>query len=203
MIEGLPLWASLAIYALTGYLLGAIPTGYLVVKKLTGEDIRQHGSGGTGATNVRRVAGGEAARLVLLIDFFKGYLPVALTKFLLWPEQPAAHVLVAITAVIGHSKSVFLGFTGGKSAATGLGSVLGLNSWVGLILALLAFSTVKLTRIVSIGSMLAAVLAPLLFFVFGDPWEYIGFSVASGVYVLYLHRSNIARLIKGTENKLE
>lgn len=184
-----------------GYLAGAIPTGYLVVKRLTGEDIRTHGSGGTGATNVRRVAGGKAALFVLVFDLLKGMIPVLLSRQL-YPELPWLHVLVALMSVIGHSKSVFLGFAGGKSAATGLGGMLGLAFQPALLVAVVAYAVTKLSRYQSVGSITASVAAPILMVAFHCPMPYIIYVAVAAVYVIYLHKANIARLLAGKENPL-
>lgn len=187
--------------ALFGYLVGSFPTGYLIVKQLTGQDIRTIGSGGTGATNVRRVAGPKAALFVLLVDFHKGLVPVMISKMVL-PQLYWLHVLVALMTVIGHSKSIFLKFSGGKSAATGLGGVFGLATLPALLIAIIAFSVTKLSRFVSLGSMTASVCAPLFLYAFHAPVPYIIYSAVAGLYVIYLHRSNISRLLSGTENPL-
>jgi glycerol-3-phosphate acyltransferase PlsY len=186
---------------LAGYLIGAIPTGYLVVKQLTGQDIREIGSGGTGATNVRRVAGGKAALFVLFFDLHKGLVPVVLSK-MLFPQLYWLHVLVAFMAVIGHSKSVFIGFSGGKSAATGLGGMLGLSPFPALLVGLIAYVLTKLSRYQSVGSMIASLAAPILLYLFGSPLPYVIYAAIAAAYVIYMHKANIGRLMTGTENRL-
>lgn len=187
--------------AVIGYLIGSIPTGYIVVKQLTGQDIRKVGSGGTGATNVRRAAGGKAALFVLFFDLHKGLVPVVIAK-MLYPEEHWMHVLIAIMAVIGHSKSIFLKFAGGKSAATGLGTMMGMALLPALIVGLLAFTIVKISRIQSVGSIAASVLAPFILYLFKAPAPYIIYTTIAAAYVIILHKANIARLLKGTENRL-
>lgn len=184
------------------YLIGSIPNGFLVVKQLTGEDIRTHGSGSTGATNVRRVAGDKAAKAVMLLDILKALVPVLVARLWLFPNDAVWHLVFAIAIVIGHSRSIFLGFTGGKSAASSLGAVLGFNPVAGLLTALIAFLVTKVSRYVSLGSLTAAAVTPILFFLLGSPQEYVMFTVVTGLYVAFLHKANIQRLIKGTENKL-
>jgi glycerol-3-phosphate acyltransferase PlsY len=194
---------------LIAYLIGAIPTGYLVVKRLTGQDIREHGSGGTGATNVRRLAGNQAALFVMFVDFHKGLIPTILAK-LFFPELFWLHTLAAFAAIIGHSKSIFLRFAGGKSAATGLGTLIALNWPTGLVVGLAAFVLVKLTRIQSIGSMGAAILGVLSMWLFHGPFGKIAFAPLAYViyaflaasYVVIMHKANIVRLINGTENRI-
>jgi glycerol-3-phosphate acyltransferase PlsY len=184
-----------------GYLIGSCPTAYLVVKKLTGQDIRTIGSGNVGATNVKRAAGFKPFLFVLLFDFCKGLIPVLIAKTL-YPNLYLLHVLVALMTVLGHSKSIFLGFAGGKSAATGLGGVLGLAPLPGVILGLTAFLITKTTRFVSLGSMTASVLAPILLLLCGYPLPYVIYATVAGAYVIWLHRANIQRLIRGTENRI-
>lgn len=192
------LWVGLTFAA---YLLGSMPTGYWLVKAKTGEDIRTIGSGSTGATNVKRVLGSKAAILVMVVDMLKSLIPLLLVRAYL-PELPWLHVAMAVAAIVGHSKSVFLGFTGGKSAATGLGSILGLAPIMGLALGLVAFTLFKLTRTVSIASMTAALLAPIALTLAHKPVAYITYAGMAALYVIYLHRANIQRLLSGTENRL-
>lgn len=194
-------WIVWALAIAGAYLLGSVPTGYLLVKKLKGVDIRDFGSGNIGATNVKRVAGNKAFATVLLLDFMKGFLPVLAVKWLL-PQAPILHVLVAMASVLGHSKSIFFGFTGGKSAATGLGGIVGLAPIPGLLLAGLAFVIIKLGRIVSIGTMTAAVVGPILLYLFKAPLAYVIYSIIVALYVIYLHKANIGRLMSGTENRI-
>lgn len=186
---------------IVSYLIGSIPTGYLVVKRLTGQDIREFGSGGTGATNVRRVAGKPAAIFVLFVDFHKGLVPVILAKAL-FPDLPWVHMAAAFASIMGHSKSIFLGFSGGKSAATGLGNLTGLFWPTGLLVGLSAFVITKLSRIQSIGSMTAAVIGILCMWFFHAPTPYLVYAIIAASYIIYLHRANIVRLIKGTENRI-
>jgi acyl phosphate:glycerol-3-phosphate acyltransferase len=187
--------------ALLGYLAGSFPTAYLVVKQLTGQDIRTIGSGNVGATNVKRAAGFKPFLFVLIFDFCKGLVPVLVSKAL-YPELYLMHVVVALTTVIGHSKSIFLGFAGGKSAATGLGGVMGLAPIPATLLGITAYTITKVSRFVSLGSMTASVLAPVLLLLFGSPLEYVIYAAIAGGYVIWLHRPNIQRLLKGTENRI-
>lgn len=184
-----------------GYLVGAFPTAYLVVKKLTGQDIRTIGSGNVGATNVKRAAGFKPYLFVLMCDVAKGAIPVLIIRKL-YPELHLLHILVALSTVVGHSKSIYLGFSGGKSAATGLGGLFGLAPILALILGVTAFTVTKLSRYVSLGSIVASLLSPVLMVLFHRPLEYIIYTVVAGVYVVYLHKANIGRLLKGTENRI-
>ena len=129
---------ELLVVAIIAYVIGSIPTGYLIVKAKTGQDIRTVGSGSTGATNVKRVLGKNYFFLVMLLDAMKGALPVVLAKLFatVGVSLGLAPVIAAIAVIIGHSKSIFLQFKGGKSVASGVGTILSLNCVVGLIIAL-------------------------------------------------------------------
>ena len=186
---------------LLSYALGSMPTAYLVAKKLRGIDIREHGSGNVGATNVMRVVGKKAGIFVLIVDFLKGFLPVMLVKWLM-PQYPVLHTLIALAAVVGHSKSVFLNFTGGKSAITGLGGIMALSPLPALFVAVLAFTVIKIKHTVSIGTITAAIFAPVIFLLTKQPLEYTVYVTLCCLYIIFLHRANIQRLIKGTENKI-
>lgn len=187
------------------YLIGSIPTGYIIVKSMTGQDIRTIGSGSTGATNVKRVLGKKWFFTVMLLDALKGALPVILAvRFAggisgigLFP------VLAAIAVIIGHSKPIFLQFKGGKSVASGVGTILALNWQVGLLIALVWSIVTYLSKYVSLGSIVALALSPFLMHYVGRaPIAYVGYCALGAVYIIYLHRQNIARLIKGEENKV-
>jgi glycerol-3-phosphate acyltransferase PlsY len=206
--------AVLAIVLLlaAAYLLGSIPTGYLVAKGVKGIDIRQHGSGGTGATNVLRTVGKGAAIAVLIIDLLKGLLAVLLVA-LVWPQvaaltaldalwQPWVAVGAGLLALVGHSKSVWINFTGGKSVASGLGVLIGL-AWPVALGAAIAFGlSLALSRIVSLSSIVAAIAAGLLMVVTGQPLPYAVLGALGALYVILRHRSNIDRLLAGTEPRL-
>ena len=189
---------------LGAYVIGSIPTGYIVVKLFTGQDIRTIGSGSTGATNVKRVMGKKWFFIVLLLDAFKGALPVVLAYFLTksFADVGVLPVLAAIFVIIGHSKSVFLGFTGGKSVASGVGTLLALNWQAGLIIAVIWAIITWVSKYVSLGSIVALALAPVIMWFLNSPPAYIIYSFVAAVYVIYLHRENIKRLIAGNENKV-
>ncbi|MDX2085278.1 MAG: glycerol-3-phosphate 1-O-acyltransferase PlsY [Candidatus Melainabacteria bacterium] len=190
------------LYVLATYLLGAIPTGYIVAKQAKGIDIREHGSGNPGATNVFRVVGKKEGLLTLLLDFLKGLLPVMLARVYVFPEAYWVHLLVAMAPSVGHSRSVFLNFKGGKSAITSLGIIFGLAPLGGLLLAIIAGTIIYVTRYVSVGSMIAALLTPLLLGWLGYPVPYIMLAAVCGLLVVVLHRPNIQRLLQGTENRI-
>ena len=187
------------------YLAGSIPTGYILVKILTNQDIRTIGSGSTGATNVKRVLGKKWFFTVMILDALKGALPVILVSF--YTGKFAAiglfPVIAAISVVIGHSKSVFLNFKGGKSVASGVGTILALNWQAGLIVAVIWGGITYFTKYVSLGSIIAVALSPFIMHYAGHaPAAYTGYCVIGAVYIIYLHRENIIRLLRGEENKV-
>ncbi len=189
---------------LGAYLIGSIPTGYIIVKLATGQDIRTIGSGSTGATNVKRVMGKKWFFITLLLDAFKGALPVVLAYFLCsnFTDIGLLPVLAAVAVILGHSKSVFLKFTGGKSVASGVGTILALNIWVGLIIAAIWGVITYTSKYVSLGSIIALAISPILMYLFKQPVAYIVYCAVGALYIIWLHRSNIQRLIKGEENKV-
>lgn len=198
------LFITMAVVVLS-YLIGSIPTGYIVVKLKTGEDIRTIGSGSTGATNVKRVLGKGWFFAVLLLDAFKGALPVILANLYAGRCEGVGlfPVLAGIAVIIGHSKPVFLQFKGGKSVASGVGTILALNWQVGLIIAGIWATITYFTKYVSVGSIIALFLAPFIMHYIGHaPVGYTIYCALGAIYIIYLHRQNICRLIKGEENKV-
>ncbi|MEM8542630.1 MAG: glycerol-3-phosphate 1-O-acyltransferase PlsY [Cyanobacteria bacterium P01_H01_bin.119] len=209
------MWVWAGIGCLVGaYLLGSIPTGYILAKALKGIDIREHGSGGTGATNVLRTVGRRAAFAVLAVDMCKGAAAILLTRWVFEAIadpalaggdialRPWLMTLAGLFALVGHSKSIWIGFKGGKSAASGLGILLALVWPVGLG-SLAVFTTVLIVfRIVSLSSMMAAVSAVLLMLFAQPPLPYILLAIAGGLYVIVRHQSNIQRIFAGTEPRL-
>ena len=195
---------QIGITILLAYIIGSIPTGYLIVKSKTGEDIRTIGSGSTGATNVKRVLGKKWFFAVLLLDAFKGALPVVLAKAFITvgASYGLAPVLASIAVIIGHSKSCFLGFKGGKSVASGVGAILALNLAVGAIIAVIWATITYTTKYVSVGSIIALLISPVLMFMFKAPIGYVIYCALGAIYIVYLHRENIKRLIAGNENKV-
>lgn len=195
---------ELLITAIIAYLIGSISTGYLIVKAKTGEDIRTIGSGSTGATNVKRVLGKKWFFIVLLLDAFKGALPVILAKLFIsvGAKYGLAPVIASVAVIIGHSKSIFLQFKGGKSVASGVGTILALNWIVGLIIATIWGAITYTTKYVSVGSIIALLLSPLIMYFAKAPIAYICYCVLGAIYIVYLHRENIKRLIDGCENKV-
>lgn len=197
---------------LTAYLLGSLPTGYLIAKAIKGIDIREHGSGNTGATNVMRVVGKAAGIAVLLIDLCKGWLAVLIATHILatgfaespeWLSTASWWITGAgLLALVGHSRSIWLHWTGGKSAATGLGVLLALY-WPAGVGAIAVFTVMLgLFRIVSLGSITAAFASMVLMVVFQQPLPYILLAIAGSLYVMLRHRANIQRIIAGTEPRI-
>jgi glycerol-3-phosphate acyltransferase PlsY len=201
------------------YLLGATPSGYLAGRLVKGIDIREHGSGSTGATNVLRIVGKWPALAVIVADLLKGvaavvfagwFYPWLYTATALGPPAtpgpaaltPWAIALAGLAVLLGHSRSVWLGFTGGKSAATGLGVLLALSWPVGLGAAVAVGIVLAMFRIVSLASMLGALAAVVLICVLDQPWPYRLLVVAGAAYVIARHRTNIQRLLAGTEPRI-
>lgn len=195
---------KIAIAAVVAYLIGSIPTGYIIVNAFTGQDIRTIGSGSTGATNVKRVMGKKWFFIVMILDALKGAIPVLFASLLpfLHSNSGVTAVIAAAFVLIGHSKSVFLGFTGGKSVASGVGTILALCWQVGLCIAVIWGIITYVSRYVSLGSIIALALSPLLMFFFKQPIAYVVYCVIGAIYVIYLHRENIKRLLNGNENKV-
>ncbi|MEO0407236.1 MAG: glycerol-3-phosphate 1-O-acyltransferase PlsY [Cyanobacteria bacterium P01_A01_bin.135] len=198
------------------YLLGSFPTGYLAGRLLKGLDIRDHGSGSTGATNVLRVLGKGPGLVVLLVDILKGATAVLLTQWLgslatmplpslgMSERTWLAWLMVAagLGVLLGHSRSIFLGFSGGKSVASGLGVLLSLH-WPTALTVLTLFAVVLVaSRIVSLGSVTAAIAAPVVAILYGCPLPLVLFLTVAGLYIVFTHRNNIQRILQGTEFKL-
>ena len=212
-------WIACLIGLAVAYLLGATPTGYLAGKLLRGIDIREHGSRSTGATNVLRTLGKGPALVVLVVDVAKG---AAAIVFALWfyprlyaqpwltpPASPDLQTLLpwavclaGLAALLGHSRSIWLNFSGGKSAAAGLGILLAMSWPVGLGVGAAFGLTLAICRIVSLGSMLAALTAIAIVCTLEHPWPYRLLVIAGGIYVIVLHRANIGRLMAGNEPRL-
>jgi acyl phosphate:glycerol-3-phosphate acyltransferase len=193
------------------YFLGSFPTGYLAGKLLQGIDIREHGSGSTGATNVLRTLGKVPGSIVLFIDALKGAFAVsiatAIFTFNLFPTLPVVWQdylvpLAAIGAILGHSKSIWLNFGGGKSVATGVGVLLAMSWQVGLATMLVFSVAIAISRIVSVSSIAGALSATIWMLVFNRPLPSVVFAIVGGIYVTWRHSANIQRVIAGTEPKL-
>ncbi|MBO8137216.1 MAG: glycerol-3-phosphate 1-O-acyltransferase PlsY [Desulfotomaculum sp.] len=181
------------------YLLGSFPTGYILARVWKGIDIREYGSGNIGATNVWRTLGILPGIIVLLGDMAKGFAAILSA----WQFGGAAFELTAaVGALLGHSYPLFLKFKGGKIIATGAGIIFTISPWSGLIGLLLFIVTLAVTRYVSLSSMVAALSIPVTFYLFNFSPPYVIFAVLVAVFAVYKHRSNIKRLISGTEFKI-
>ena len=197
------------LWPLAFFLLGSIPTGYLLGKS-RGIDIRQHGSGNIGATNVWRVMGRNWGIVAFASDFLKGFLPLYLLRKLVFPDENGGWlvelllVICGLAAIIGHNYTPWLGFKGGKGIATSAGVLAALMPPVlGVALSLWIVATLA-TRTVSIGSILAAAsLVPLTAFFYPGEWIYFGLACLAGLLAIWRHRSNIQRLLAGTESRIE
>ena len=190
------------------YLLGSIPFGYLIVRKKLGDDIRQSGSGGTGATNVSRRAGKTVGVITLVLDALKGSLAVLIAKGLS-PDVEWVIAAAAIAVILGHMFPVWLGFRGGKGVATGVGVFSILAPIAVLCAAVIFVSLVSLTRYVSLGSIVAAATTPLFVWlqsVFVEPVADLRplliAAIVGAVLIVFAHRGNIARLARGTEARI-
>ncbi len=198
---------NLVAVAVSSYLLGSIPTAFVFGKVLKGIDIRQHGSGNMGATNVFRVIGKGPGTAVLIIDMLKGFLPVALIAGWLSPGVEG-RIVAALAAVCGHNWTCFMGFKGGKGVATSAGVLIGLtvaivsvrmpvilciSSWIIIFLA---------TAYISVASMAAATLLPVFMIIYGVPFHVILLSIAFCIFVVIRHQSNIHRLLNGQESRV-
>jgi acyl phosphate:glycerol-3-phosphate acyltransferase len=184
-----------------GYLLGSIPSGYWAGKWVKGVDIREYGSKSTGATNVLRVLGKGPAAAVFAADVIKGVLAV-LAAWSLGQGSDLWVIAAGLAAILGHSKSIFLNFSGGKSVAVSVGLLLAMDWRVGLCALTLWGVVVGLTRWVSLGSVLVAIVIAPMMYVFGDPVSYILFGAVGGLYVIIRHKTNMQRLLKGTEPRI-
>lgn len=191
-------WLFLAL----AYVVGSTPTSYLVGRTFHGIDLRRHGSGNLGATNAFRVLGWRAALPVVVVDVAKGWVPAAL--FPLWDGSAAPEWALAYggAAIIGHVFSVYVQFRGGKGVATSAGVFMALAPWAVLIAGVVWGVVVLLTRLVSLGSLVAAIVLPLAVFATGEPQLEVWLSVGLSLFVIYAHRTNIRRLLRGEEDRL-
>jgi glycerol-3-phosphate acyltransferase PlsY len=206
-----------------GYFLGSIPSGF-IVGKLKGIDLTKEGSGSIGTTNTLRLLGKKAAAVVFLGDFFKGFLAVYLTGFLINYFQLSdssffitlCQIIAATASVFGHSKSLWINFKGGKSVATGVGVLFALDWMVAAIALATWIAVVYFSKISSLGALIAAPLVPVLMIIskiyfnptfisnygMGSFYLLTAYAFISSSYIVFLHKANIKRLIEGTEPKI-
>ena len=202
--------AAYIIVAVIAYLLGSISFSVIISKKMAGFDVREKGSGNAGSTNVLRTVGKKAAILTLICDVLKGVVAVLIATLVgkIWKELDGALLvqLAGIFVIIGHTFPVFFKFKGGKGVATSLGVLLITNWQIGLICLVFALVLMVLTQMVSVGSIGAAILYPVLTLFISQnyivPGTYIISSIIIAILVVFNHRSNVKRLLSGTENRI-
>ena len=204
------------IVAVIAYLIGSVNFSILISKKMAGFDVREKGSGNAGTTNMLRSVGKKAAVITLICDILKGVISIAIAiivgSIVKNLDKELLLQIAGIAVVIGHTFPIFFGFKGGKGVATSLGVLLMSNWQIGLICLVFALVLMVLTRMVSLGSCGAAVLFPVLTLFINQHYTvltdgkngrvYFVYSVILAIIVLYNHRSNIKRILNGTENKL-
>ena len=204
------------IVAVIAYLIGSVNFSVLISKKMAGFDVREKGSGNAGTTNMLRSVGKKAAAITLICDILKGVVSIVIAiivgNIVKNLDREFLLQIAGIAVVIGHTFPIFFGFKGGKGVATSLGVLLMSNWQIGLICLVFALVLMVLTRMVSLGSCGAAVLFPVLTLFINQHYTvltegksgrvYFVYSVILAIIVLYNHRSNIKRILNGTENKL-
>lgn len=200
------------IMAIIAYAIGSINFSVLISRKLAGFDIREKGSGNAGSTNVLRTVGKKAAAFTLVCDILKGIVAILLSLLIgKFAKSCSPAILVQISAlavVLGHTFPIFFQFRGGKGVATSLGLILIINWKIGLICLVFALALMVITRMVSLGSISAAVLFAVLTIFIRESYivdfepSFILFGILLATFVIYNHRSNLKRIIAGTENKL-
>ena len=202
---------ALIVSAIIAYLIGSVNSAVIISKKLAGFDVREKGSGNAGSTNMLRSVGRNAAALTLLCDVLKGVVAVLVAVIIGKIFKLDASVLAQVAAVaviVGHTYPIFFGFKGGKGIATSLGVLLIINWNIGLVCLVFALAIMAFTRIVSLGSILAAILFPILVIFMPSTayiakGNYVFFALAIAALVIFNHRTNVERLLKGKENKLD
>lgn len=181
------------------YSMGSIPSGLWIGKYCHHIDIRQHGSGNTGTTNAYRILGKKSGTVVLMIDILKGTIPTLLALYLVPEYSP---LLVGIAAILGHTFSVFVNFKGGKAVATTAGVLLSVYPVLFIIGVVLFLAGLYITRMVSLTSMLVAIVLTIVSYALYSDWVITLILFALTVFIVYRHRSNIERIKNGTENKV-
>lgn len=208
--------ATYIIMAIIAYLIGSVNFSVILSKKMAGFDVREKGSGNAGSTNMLRSVGKKAAAITLICDILKGVISISISiilgKMIQGVNKELLVEIAGIAVVIGHTFPIFFQFKGGKGVATSLGVLLMSNWQIGLICLVFALVLMILTRIVSLGSCGAAVLFPVLTLFINENYTvltagkkgttYLVYSIILAVIVLFNHRSNIKRILNGTENRL-
>ena len=205
--------ATYIIIAIIAYAIGSINFSVLISKKMAGFDVREKGSGNAGSTNMLRSVGKKAAALTLLCDILKGVVAILIAlivgKIIKNVDRAVLVQIAGILVVVGHTFPIFFEFKGGKGVATSLGVIMMINWKIGLICLVFALAIMAFSRMVSMGSVGAAILFPVLtlfintnFIVQASGMKYFIFSVILAAIVIFNHRANIRRIANGTENKL-
>lgn len=197
---------KLLLFIIVAYFFGSLPTGVWIGKKFKGIDIRQHGSKNSGATNAYRVLGAKYGIMVLIADALKGYIPLFIANR--FGITGGMLVFLGLVAILGHTFSIFLNFNGGKGVATSLGVFLYLIPNVIGILVVVFIAVVYFSRYISLGSIVCAILLPILTFILPvrggeNKVSLLIITTLVGVFVVYKHKSNIVRILNGTENKFK
>lgn len=183
------------------YLVGSIPNGLVLGKLVWHVDLREYGSHNIGATNAWRTLGKGPGFLIFVLDLLKGIIGVWLGMYIV--GNPVAMILGGIFTIVGHSWSLFLKFKGGKGVATGLGVIAMLMPKVTILVFIVWFVIVYVTKYVSLGSIIAAALVPIFAWIFDNPVEYIVFGMIAAIFVIYRHKTNIQRLLAGQESRIK
>ena len=207
--------ATYIIVAVIAYLIGSINFSIILSKKMAGFDIREKGSGNAGTTNMLRAVGKKAAVITLICDILKGVVAILIAvlagKIVKNLDNALLVQLAGIFVIIGHTFPVFFKFKGGKGIATSLGVLLMTNWQIGLICLVFALVLIALTRMVSVGSIAAGILFPVLVAFINQNyivptsnsnWSYLVFSIIIALLVIFNHRANVQRILNGTENKI-
>ena len=196
--------------AIIAYLIGSINVSVIISKKMAGFDVREKGSGNAGTTNMLRAVGKKAAAITLVCDILKGVVAILIAMFIgnvvEEANKPLLVQIAGIAVILGHTFPIFFKFKGGKGVATSLGVLIMSNWQIGLICLVFALILIILTQMVSVGSIAAAILYPVLTLFIPEnyivPGNYLIYSVILAVLVVFNHRENVKRLLNGTENKI-
>jgi glycerol-3-phosphate acyltransferase PlsY len=194
---------KVSLLSVISYLIGSIPSGYIIARIWRGIDIRKCGSGNIGFTNILRVIGPVPGLVTLFLDIFKGLFVACLVQRFIGESSEVMIILPAISVVIGHNYSLFLSFQGGRGVATGLGVILGFSLPVAGIGFLVWLTVVIIFRYVSLGSIVTVASLPLLVFLLKKPPFLFYLSILLAVFIIIKHIPNIKRLIAGRENRIK
>ncbi len=202
---------EIIVFMVLTYFIAGIPFAYVITKLFLKKDIRTIGSGNVGATNVYRAGGIKYAIPVFVLDFLKGFVPVLISLFV-FDKNVEISILIAISAIIGHTLMPYLKFQGGKGAATSFGAFVVILPIPMLVSVVLFIIIVLISRMVALGTILVALILPIIYFVLGKfyniawPYHYshviLMFISIIAIFIVFKHKSNIARIVKGKENKI-